>query len=116
MTMSPSLMGLTAKQVASLVSFQQSGQGDLPMHPHGHPDPNTLINMGEYEPLSHWPSAQQKFVTNGDKPGTFFRDLGTVNNQVPQWAWLVLSGTFGVVAYLSYRNHKKSKKKARGAK
>lgn len=112
--MNHSLMGLTADQVAQLVTFQQKSK-PLPMFAHGHPDPNTLANMGDYDPVEHWPSAQRKFaVESGAKePGTFFRDLGTVNNQVPQWAWLVLTGVFGLVAYLSYKNHKKSKKSSK---
>lgn len=105
------LMGLSADQVAQLVSFQSSGQGPHPMIAHGHPDANTLINMGDYDPLEHWPKSQRAFVQNGDKPGTFFRDLGTVNNQVPQWAWLVMAGTFSLLAYLSYRAHWKEKGK-----
>lgn len=105
------LMGLTADQVAQLVTFQQSGTGTHPMIPHGHPDANTLINMGDYDPMQSWPRGQREYIENGDKPSTFLRDLGTVNNQVPQWAWLVLAGTCGVLAYLSYRQHKKDKKR-----
>ena len=108
------LLGLTSDQVAQLVSFQQANAGPLPMFAHGHPDANTLINMGEYSPEEHWPSAQVDFVRNGDKPGTFFRDLGTVNNQVPQLAWLVMGGTFGLLSYLAYRDHKKNKKSKKG--
>lgn len=106
-----SLLGLSADQVAQLVAFQTSGQGQLPMIPHGHPDSNTLVNMGQYDPMEHWPTSQIDYVQDGDKPGTFLRDLGTVNNQVPQWGWFVVAGTFGLLAYLSYRNHKKSKRK-----
>jgi hypothetical protein len=106
-------MGLTADQVARLVNFQQAQGGPLPMIPHGHPDPNTLINMGQYDPLESWPSSQRDFIQNGEKPGTFFRDMRTVNNQVPQWAWLVLAGTFSLLAYLSYRNHRKQQKRRR---
>lgn len=105
------LMGLTADQVAQLVAFQTTGQGPHPMIPHGHPDPNTLINMDQYDPVQHWPSSQRDYVQNGEKPGTFLRDLGTVNNQVPQWAWFVMAGTFSLVAYFAYRRHRKGKRK-----
>jgi hypothetical protein len=108
--MQNSLLGLTVDQVAQLVNFQQSQRGPLPMIPHGHPDANTLINMGQYNPIEHWPASQRDFVEKGEKPSTFGRDLGTVNNQVPQWAWFIMAGGFSVLAYFSYREHKKSKK------
>lgn len=107
------LTGLSAKEVAGLVTFQASGKGQYPMLPHGHPDSNTLINKGDYDPKSHWPSSVNKFLDTGDRPSSFFRDLAGVNNQVPRWAWFVLGGTFVVLGGMSYRQHRKSKKKSK---
>ena len=111
-----SLQGLDASQMAELVEFQQAQQGPYPMIPHGHPDANTLINMGQYDPIEHWPTAQRDFVETGEKSGTFFRDLGTVNNQIPQWTWLVLAGSFTFFAAMSYRTHTKSQREKRKKK
>ena len=106
-----SLQGLSADQTAKLVGFQKANAGPLPMHAHGHPDANTLINMGQYDPTEHWPSAQQDFLAGGERPGTFFRDLGTVNTQVPQWAWFTLAGAFTLFAVMAYRTHQKGQRK-----
>lgn len=104
----------SAAERATLVAYQQKS-GKLPMSPHGHPDPNTLINMGKYDPMDHWPSSQVKYLTNGDKASTFMRDLAGVNNQVPQWAWFVLGGTCLLLSGFAYRRHRKEnpKKKKR---
>ena len=99
----------TAAEKAALVVYQQR-QGKLPMTPHGHPDPNTLINMGKYDPIDHWPSSQVQYLTNGEKPGTFLRDLSGVNNQVPQWAWLVLGGTCLLLSGFAFNRHRKESK------
>lgn len=104
------LTGLTSKEVAGLVTFQGSGKGEYPMLPHGHPDPNTLINKGLYDPQEHWPNKVNAFLDTGERPNSFFRDLAGVNNQVPRWAWFVLGGTFVVLAGFSYRAHRKEKK------
>lgn len=113
------LIGLGAVQSAAdratLVSYQQRS-GKLPMSPHGHPDPNTLINQGVYDPMDHWPDSQVRYIEDGDKTGTFMRDLAGVNNQVPQWAWLVLSGTCLILAGLAYRRHKKEGKSGKKRK
>lgn len=103
----------TAAQKAALVSFQQSNKGPFPMSPHGHPDANTLINQGIYDPLDLWPSSQVEYVTQGEEPGTFFRDLQGVNNQVPRWAWFTMGGVFLVLGGLAYRRHRKAKKKGK---
>lgn len=101
----------SAAEKAALVAFQQSGTGPLPMAPHGHPDPNTLINMGKYDPMEHWPNSQVQYLTTGQEPGTFLRDLSGVSNQVPRWAWFAVGGVFLVLSGLSYRKHRKQKKK-----
>lgn len=103
----------TAAQKAALVSFQQSSQGSLPMSPHGHPDANTLINQGVYNPMDHWPTSQVEFLTTGEKPGTFFRDLSGASNQVPRWAWFVTGGVFVLLGGLAYRRHRKEKKQGK---
>jgi len=79
------------------------------MDPHGHPDPTTMINRGRYNPLEEWPRRQVQYLEGGPKPGTFFRDLQGVSNQVPRWAWLVSGGAFLLFATVAYRNHKKGK-------
>ena len=110
------LTGLTADEVSGLVTFQNSGQGQYPMLPHGHPDSNTLINRGEYDLREHLPSSQVKFLNTGERPNSFLRDIAGVNNQVPRWAWFVLGGTFILLAGLSYRNHRKAQKKSKKKK
>lgn len=113
------LIGLGAVQSAAeratLVAYQQRS-GKLPMSPHGLPDPNTLINQGAYDPMENWPDSQVSYLQNGDKPGTFMRDLSGVNNQVPQWAWFVLSGTCLLLAGLAYRRYKKEGKSGKKGK
>lgn len=97
---------------ASMVSFQAAaGVGAYRMDPHGHPDPTTMINQGRYDPLEQWPRRHTQYlVDGGEKPGTFFRDLQGVSNQVPRWAWFVTSGTFLIFGAVAYRNHKKAKR------
>lgn len=100
----------TVGEKAALVTFQQSGRGSLPMSPHGHPDANTLINQGVYDPVAHWPSSQTEFLATGEKPGTFLRDLSGASNQVPRWAWFTAGGVCALLGFLAYRRHRKSKK------
>ena len=111
------LVGLGAVQSASdkaaLVQFQNSGKGPLPMIPHGHPDANTLINQGVYDPLESWPNSQVTYLSGGEKPGTFLRDLAGVNNQIPRWAWFTMGGVSLVFAGLAYRRHRKENKKSK---
>lgn len=103
----------TAAQKAALVSFQQSNQGPFPMSPHGHPDSNTLINQGQYDPMELWPSSQVDFLTQGEQPGTFLRDLRGIDNQVPRWAWFTAGGVFLLLGTLAYRRHRKAKKRGK---
>ena len=65
----------------------------------GAPDPATLANAGVYDPLAEAPTGK----------GTFGRDMITAFNQVPQWAWLLLAGVSGGVAYLAYRRRNPGK-------
>lgn len=106
----------TAAEKAALVAFQQSGRGSLPMSPHGHPDANTMINQGAYDPMDHWPSSQVEFLTTGEKPGTFLRDLSGVGNQVPRWAWFTVGGVFVVLGIFAYRRHRQEKKSGKKKK
>lgn len=86
------LIGIGAAQAtADLVSYQRTGSG-LPMYPHGHPDPSTMINMGLYDPNNFWSEPQKQYLDGGQKPSTVLRDLQGVSNQVPQWAWLTAGG------------------------
>jgi hypothetical protein len=102
----------SAADKAALVAFQNRG-GGLPMYPHGHPDPATLINMGKYKPLDHWPESQVAYLAGGEKPGTFLRDVSGVFNQVPRWAWFTLGGLSLVLSGLAYRRHRKDKKSSK---
>jgi hypothetical protein len=65
----------------------------------GAPDPPTLANAGVYDPITEAPTGK----------GTFGRDIVTALNQVPQWAWLVLAGLSGTVAYVAYRRRNPGK-------
>lgn len=106
------LKGLgTAQITAEIVGYQRKG-GGLPMHPHGHPDPTTLINMGLYDPNEHWANSQSNYIHGGQRPNTIMRDLQGVSNQIPQWAWLV-AGTLFVGAGIYYYNAEAKKKKTR---
>lgn len=100
----------TAQEKAALVQYQSSGDGPLPMIPHGHADANTLINQGIYDPLDSWSNSIVSYVAEGKKPGTFLRDMAGVNNQVPQWGWFVMSGVGFLLAGLAYRRHRQEKK------
>lgn len=102
-------VGETAS-VAELVEYQRSGGGQLPMYPHGHPDPVTLINQGAYSPDEMWTNDQFNYIHHGMKPSSFVRDLQGVSNQIPQWAWLV-TGTLllGLGVYTYVQASKKRK-------
>ena len=106
------LKGLGAAQItAEIVGFQRKGAG-LPMHPHGHPDPTTLINMGLYDPNEHWSKAQLNYIQGGSRPNSFTRDLQGVSNQIPQWAWLAAGVVFAGVGIYFY-NKEANKKRRR---
>jgi hypothetical protein len=92
-----------AVTLGAMTAYQASKVGPLPMLPHGHPDPPTLINLGYYDPVDELPADQRRYVEGGDKPGTFFRDLGTASNQVPQWAWIVMGIGLIAFGYYTYR-------------
>jgi hypothetical protein len=76
------------------------------MFPNGHPDPPTLINLGYYDPVEELPAAQRRYVEGGDRPSTFFRDLGTASNQVPQWGWIALGAGLLLFGYWTYHQSK----------
>lgn len=103
------LIGIGATDKTSLVAYQNSNK-PLPMLPHGHPDPNTLINQGAYDPAEMWPESVSSYLAGGDKPGTFFRDLSGVNNQIPRWAWFVSGGVCLVLSAIAYNRYRKEKK------
>jgi hypothetical protein len=97
------LIGIGAAQtVADLVSYQRTGSG-LPMFPHGHPDPATMINMGAYSPDSFWTEGQKRYLEGGQRPSTLLRDLQGVSNQIPRWAWLAAGGAFVLLGILALR-------------
>ena len=105
-----------ASQRATLIAYQQSGKGALPMAPHGHPDANTSINQGKYRLLDNLPDSQVDYLTTGEEPGTFLRDLGGVSNQLPRWSWFVMGGTCLLLGGLAYRRHKQEKKSGKKKK
>lgn len=100
------LVGIGAAQnTADLVEYQRTGNG-MPMHPHGHPDPATLINLGVYDPADHWTPAQLRYLQSGKKTSTLVRDLQGVSNQIPQWAWLTAGGFFILLGILAFQRSK----------
>lgn len=102
------LIGIGAvRTTAELVDFQRiaSGKG-MTIHPHGHPDPTTMITLGVYNPEEHWTNAQRDYISGGSRPSTLGRDLQGVSNQIPQWAWLLAGGTLLALGYLSFRKKK----------
>jgi hypothetical protein len=87
-----------------------SAQRQFGLLVHGRPDPATLVKMGYYDPIAEMPASQAKYARGGDKPGTFFRDLQGVSNQVPWYVWTLAGvGTMGFAYYL-YRRGAKGKK------
>ena len=102
------LQGLGAAQItADIVGYQRQGSG-LPMHPHGHPDPTTLINIGLYDPDEEWPNAQYNYIHHNKEPSTLVRDLQGVSNQIPQWAWVAAGALLvGLGIYTYVRESKK---------
>lgn len=88
------------------LAFQRT-RGEYPMVAHGYVDPQTLANLGYYDPAEVFPRGWAEYLAGGDKPGSFGRDLGTAIDQVPRWAWATLAVVFGGVSYLTYRGDKK---------
>lgn len=93
----------------AMIAYQQSRGGPLPVVPSGHPDPNTLINLGYYDPLDHMAHSQVDYLGGGEYPSGVGRDVVGVFNQVPRWAWLGLGAGMLVMAYVSYRRAYKEK-------
>lgn len=87
---------------SALVAFQQSRGIDAS----GNPDPATLAAMNVYDPVAGAPGSFQRYLAGGAEPGHFGRDLATVTNQVPRWAWVLLGLTFGGLAYYSWYRRK----------
>jgi len=83
-------------------------QGMVGRTPNGIPDPLTLAALGIYDPLAGAPGSYRQWIAGGSRPGSIGRDLATVTNQVPQWAWLTLSVLFGGLAYFSWRRRGRS--------
>jgi hypothetical protein len=58
--------------------------------------------------------SQVAFLKGGARPGTFFRDLQGVSNQVPRYVWLLGGATcLGGAAYLVYKQRKGKKGRRR---
>lgn len=96
-----------------IAKFQRE-DNDIQTHPHGHPDPSTLIGMKLYNPDQSWPRKQQKYILTGKKPGQLARDLQGASNQVPQWVW-VAAGVFflgyGIYSFKSKKSRKSNRVK-----
>jgi hypothetical protein len=98
-----------AASTVDLVSYQsKSPASAMPMYPHGHPDPATLVSQGLYDPLAQWSSKQSDYLRGGSAPSTIRRDLQGISNSVPQWAWLSLGGLFLVMGIVAYRRQRKT--------
>jgi hypothetical protein len=96
--------------LAALSTYQGRGKGELKMHVTGVPDPATLINLGYYDPLLDLPRRHSDFLAGRqDAPTTFWRDLASMSNQVPQWIWIVAGvGMVGVGVYVYRQNQKEA--------
>ena len=78
-------------------------QATLGRPPTGEPDPLTLAALGIYDPYGGAPGSYRSWVEGGAEPGSIGRDVSTVTNQIPRWAWIALGVTFGGLAYFSWR-------------
>lgn len=94
----------------AVLAFQQTGKGQFPMTPTGHPDPATLVNLGYYAPTDALTTPWADYLAGGDKPGHFWRDLRTSIDQVPRWAWGTVAVAFGAFGYMAYRTDRKREK------
>jgi len=89
--------------MGALTPYQGASHGGLKMWPTGEPDPATLINLGYYDPFDQLPADQREYLAGGEKPGTFWRDLATASNQIPQLVWIALGVALMGLGYYSYR-------------
>ena len=101
-------IGAVPQTATQLVDFQRT-QSTLPMFPHGHPDPATLINAGAYNPHDEWSRDELAYIEGGAAPSSFGRDLQGVSNQIPQWVWLTAGGLFAILTIWAYRVESKEK-------
>jgi hypothetical protein len=70
---------------------------------------NDPLSVG-YDPYEGFSRRWRDYLAGeGDRPGTFTRDVGTAVDQVPRWAWGVLAGVTGIMAYFAYRADKRRK-------
>jgi len=91
----------------AVLAYQRAGMGSSSTVAHGHNDAATMVNLGYYTPAEIFPARWASYIEGGERPSAFGRDLSTAVNQVPRWAWMVMAGTFGVFAYMSWRGEKK---------
>jgi len=96
-----------AVTMGALAPYQQGADGPLSMFPSGQPDPATLINLGYYDPVEDMPRAQREYLEGGARPTTFWRDLATASNQVPQWVWIALGAACVGLGYYTLRKPEK---------
>lgn len=90
----------------ALLSYQGT-KGTWPMSPSGHPDPPTLANLGQIDPVGSLDSAWHAYVTGtGSKPSSFGRDLAASSNQIPRWAWLTVGALFVGVGFWTWHRSK----------
>lgn len=60
-------------------------------------------------PVSSLPISTQRYVLTGREPSPIVRDLVTVGNQVPRWAYALAAGFSLWKAYKAYEEWKKKK-------
>jgi peptidoglycan hydrolase-like protein with peptidoglycan-binding domain len=94
--------------MAALAAYQSSHGLDAT----GHPDPATLASLGYYKPEDIFTKKWAEYLSGGDKPGTFGRDLKTSIDQVPRWVWGTVAAGFSVFAIMAYRTDRKREKRA----
>jgi len=74
---------------------------------HGLPDPNTLINLGIYDPIEHVTPNVREHLLHNKELSNFSTGMRVSSNQVSNWVYIILgTGLVGYSCYLVYKNSK----------
>lgn len=66
--------------------------------------------------VSVLPPKLRRYAATGTPPSTVVRDLVTVSNQIPRWAYAVVALGAGWIAYRSWSSERKPKRDAKPEK